>query len=266
MTPDTPLTLRFDQLRGNNEAALILYVTAGDPDISQLPKVIDALCEGGADVIEVGIPFSDPIADGPTIQASTFRALSRGVTPTSVFSALQSARPSAPLVLMGYCNPALKMGWAHFASEARAAGVSGVILSDLIADEAAEWRESAQRANLDTIFLAAPTSTDERLAKVCESSSGFVYAISRTGVTGSENPVPPDAAALVARLKRFTSLPICVGFGVSSPAQVAAIAQLSDGAIVGSALVERLGADWKDGAGRGAIVDWVRALKNATRR
>lgn len=266
MTPATPLTLRFDQLRGRNEAALILYVTAGDPEISQLPDVIDALCEGGADVIEVGIPFSDPIADGPTIQASTFRALRRGVTPTGVFSALQGARPSIPIVLMGYCNPALKLGWPHFASEAVAAGASGVILSDLIADEAAEWRESAKRASLDTIFLAAPTSTDERLAKVCESSSGFVYAVSRTGVTGSENPVPPDAAELVARLKRFTSLPICVGFGVSTPSQVGAIARLADGVIVGSALVERLATDWNDGAGRQAIVDWVRALKDATRR
>lgn len=243
---------------------MVLYVTAGDPDILELPEILSALVEGGADVIEVGLPFSDPIADGPVIQAASQRALDRGVSTSAVFEALAD-RPDVPIVLMGYMNPILRRGYDRFAGEAVSAGGDGVIVCDLTPDEAQPWTSAARAAGLDTVFLTAPTSTDERLDLVCRSASGFVYAVSRTGVTGASESGWDEAEALVGRLRSRTALPVCVGFGISTPADVRAVATFADGAIIGSWLVDFLSREWDGGRGRTKVVEAVRALKDAAR-
>lgn len=254
----------FAALRSRNEKALVLFVTAGDPTLQELPAIIDCLAEGGADVVEVGIPFSDPIADGPTIQASSQRALDRGVTPTAVLETLSRTALPVPVVLMGYYNPVLRKGIDSFAREARAAGASGTIISDLTPEEADPWLESSRAAGLDTIFLAAPTSTEARLDAVCARSSGFVYAVSRTGVTGAQASVPADVPELVGRIKSRTDTPVCVGFGISTPDHVRSVAAVADGVVVGSWLVAHLAEHWREGAGRAGLMAAVRALKAAT--
>lgn len=243
----------------------MLFVTAGDPSLEELPEILGALQDAGADVLEVGIPFSDPIADGPTIQASSQRALDRGVTPRGVLEALGRAQLHVPVVLMGYYNPILRLGLQSFASDARDAGASGVIVSDLTPEEAGNWRAAARGAGLDTIFLAAPTSTDQRLDAVCNATTGFVYAVSRTGVTGVSKSLPPEATALVDRLRARTETPVCVGFGISRPEHVREVCAVADGAVVGSWLVDRLATDWSDPVKRGGLMNEVRALKEATR-
>lgn len=258
---------RFAVLAGRGEKALVPFVLAGDPSLDVLPAILDTLAEAGADVIEVGIPFSDPIADGPTIQAAGQRALDRGVTPTMVLETLSRwQRPDGPpVVLMGYLNPILRMGFDEFASRAAEAGCAGTIVSDLTPEESDDWRAASTKAGLDTIFLAAPTSTDERLDVVCRCSTGFVYAVSRTGVTGAAQAAPPEVADLVRRIKSRTDRAVCVGFGISRPEQVAMVCEVADGAVVGSWLVDRLAADWNDGKGREALIEAVRALKEATK-
>ncbi|MBI1755689.1 MAG: tryptophan synthase subunit alpha [Fimbriimonas ginsengisoli] len=250
-------------MKTRGERALILFVTAGDPSLEELPGIIGALAEGGADVVEVGIPFSDPIADGPTIQASSQRALDRGVTPPGILQTLGAVKADVPLVAMGYLNPMLRLGLGKSAQELKAAGVSGVIVSDLIPEEAGPWQEAARPEGLATIFLAAPTSTDARLVRVAEASSGFVYAVSRTGVTGDARG-PEEALLLVDRLRSLTDLPICVGFGVSEPQHVRSVAEFADGVVIGSALVTLLAEKWHGGAGREQIVAQVQAWKAAT--
>lgn len=260
------LSATFDKLRSRNEAALVLFVTAGDPDLGQLPEILSALVEGGADIIEIGLPFSDPIADGPVIQASSQRALDRGVTPGQVLDAISRSRVDVPLVLMGYYNPVLRMGLKEFAQVSKKAGVSGTIISDLTPEEAGPWVKSSQEEALDTVFLVAPTSTDERIGAVAKQASGFVYAVSRTGVTGSHQSAPPEVSELVSRIRSHTSTPVCVGFGISKPEHVRTIAQVADGAVVGSWLVDWLAAHWNGGAGRAQLVAAVKELKDATRR
>lgn len=264
-TGPTALQTRFDQLRQKGEKALVLFVTAGDPGLEQLPAILDALSEAGADVIEVGVPFTDPIADGPTIQASSQRALDRGVTPRQVLTMLGGQDFGAPIVLMGYYNTVLRRGLAEFAQAARDAGASGTIMCDLIPEEAADWVNASQTAGLDTVFLAAPTSTEERLEAVARASSGFVYAVSRTGVTGAASQAGADVDSLVTKLKAHTGLPVCVGFGISRPEHVASVCAVADGAVVGSWLVDKLAAEWDGGAGKSALQSAVRELKNATR-
>lgn len=254
----------FEELKKKGEKALVLFVTAGDPSLAQLPGVLDALAEGGADVIEVGVPFSDPIADGPTIQASSQRALDRGVRFSGVLDAVHGF-DRAPVVFMGYYNTFFHRGLSESLSLMKSCGVCGSIVSDLIPEEADEWRAASRSAGLDTVFLAAPTSTDERLALVCGASTGFVYAVSRTGVTGAGTEVPPEVAGLVAKVRAHTSLPVCVGFGISSPAHVASVCSVADGAVIGSWLVDWLANNWNDGAGRDELVTQIRALKEATR-
>lgn len=258
---------RFAALASRKERALVPFVLAGDPSLEDLPGILDALSTAGADVIEVGIPFSDPIADGPTIQAAGQRALDRGVTPTMVLDTLSRWRSGEgpPIVLMGYLNPILRMGFDEFATRAAASGCSGTIVSDLTPEESDEWREASRRVGLDTIFLAAPTSTDERLDIVCQNSTGFVYAISRTGVTGAAQAAPPEVSDLVQRIKARTDRAVCVGFGISQPEQVAMVCQAADGAVVGSWLVDRLARDWNCGEGRDRLIEDVRRLKAATR-
>ena len=259
------IAAKFDELKSRGEKALILYVTAGDPLIEQLPDIVATLEEAGADLIEVGIPFSDPIADGPTIQAATQRALDRGVTPLQAFEWVTRSNTTCPLVAMGYYNSVLRPGLPSAATTIADAGFSGTIISDLTPEEAEPWRRASASAGLDTIFLAAPTSTDARLDTVCQMTSGFVYAVSRTGVTGAANQAPPEARTLVSRIKSRTELPVCVGFGISTPDHVRRLCEIADGVVVGSWLVDLLAREWNRGQGQAMIIDKVRDLKDATR-
>jgi len=256
---------KFEQLRARNERALILFVTAGDPSLEELPAILEALQKGGADIIEVGIPFSDPIADGPIIQASSQRALDTGVTPGAVLDVLSKTRLAVPLITMGYYNTFHRLGLNSSAQALRDAGVGGTILSDLTPEEADDWIATSKAAGLDNIFLAAPTSTDERLDQVCRRSSGFVYAVSRTGVTGSGSAVPPEVRDLVTRVKARTTLPVCVGFGISKPEHVRMVSEVADGAVIGSWLVDFLAKEWQGGNGSQVVIENIRGLKAETR-
>lgn len=258
------LAERFAELRRKGEKALICYVTAGDPSLDALPEIVMMLEEAGADAIEIGMPFSDPIADGPTIQASSQRALDRGVTPRAVLEKISQTKCEIPLVLMGYTNPVYRWGYEAFASDAKKAGLSGVILSDMTPEESDDWVNACRTNGLDTIFLAAPTSTDARLDAVCSRSTGFVYAVSRTGVTGAANQAPPEVKDLVSRIKARTELPVCVGFGISRPEHVRMVCEVADGAVVGSWLVDLLVSEWRDGNRAQEIGRQVRELKQAT--
>lgn len=261
----SPIAAKFAELRSRSEKALVLYVTAGDPSLADLPQILETLIEGGTDIIEIGIPFSDPIADGPTIQASTQRALDRSVTPAAVFEALGRCSATVPMVAMGYYNSVLRQGLDQAAQAMRSAGLSGTIISDLTPEESADWRAASAKQGLDTIFLAAPTSTDARLDEVCSRSTGFVYAVSRMGVTDARISVPPEARDLVSRIKSRTDLPVCVGFGISKPEHVRMVCEVADGAVIGSWLVDLLAREWNEGKGRAAIVERLRELKVATK-
>lgn len=256
---------KFEQLRAQGEKALVAFVTAGDPSLDELPAILACLEEGGADLIEVGIPFSDPIADGPTIQASSQRSLERGTTPTAVLEKLSAASVGVPIVAMGYVNPIHRMGYSAFAGRAAAAGIAGTIVSDLIPEEAGEWIAASRAAGLDTIFLVAPTSTEPRIEMACRECTGFLYAVSRTGVTGRPTDFSVDLPDFVARLRACTQLPICVGFGIRNPEGVREVCRHADGAVVGSFLVDRLAAEWEGGKGASAIRQAVAQLKAATR-
>lgn len=261
----TPLAAKFAALEARGEKALVLFVTAGDPALEYLPGVLQALEEGGADIIEVGLPFSDPIADGPTIQSASQRALDRGVTPAGVLETLRQCSLETPLVAMGYYNTILRSGLQESAQALTNAGISGTIISDLTPEESTPWCEASHALGLDTVFLAAPTSTDERLAEVCRRATGFVYTVSRTGVTGASSSASTDAIDLVGRLRSCSDLPICVGFGISTPADVSKVCRFADGAVVGSSLVELIHREWNGGQGRERIIEFVRELKAATR-
>ena len=260
----SPLSERFAQLRTRGEKALVTFVTGGDPSLDELPEILGTLETGGADVIEVGIPFSDPIADGPTIQASSQRALDRGTRLSGVFDAVARAKVKAPIVYMGYTNMAHRVGFNEFAGRIRDSGASGVILSDLTPEEAGVWKAAASKAGLDTTFLVAPTSTEERVRAACEASTGFVYCVSRTGVTGAGTAVPPEVAETISRIRTVSELPVCVGFGISKPDQVRMVCELADGAVVGSYLVDLLHQCWTEPGGPDQIREAIRALKRGT--
>jgi tryptophan synthase alpha chain len=227
-----------------NRPGIVAYLTAGDPDLATTREIALAAIDNGADVLELGVPFSDPLADGPVIQRASERAVARGVRLTDVLALakdLRKARPSAGLVLFSYLNPVVKLGMQPFCEQAAAAGIDGVLLTDMIVEEAAEYLEAMHAHRLSPIFLAAPTSPDKRLKAIAEASRGFVYAISRVGITGTQKQIDSDAQQLVQRLRAFTQpagIPIAVGFGISTPEQVAAVGQFADAAIVGSALVQ----------------------------
>ncbi len=231
-----------------------------------LPAILDTLQEAGADLIEVGLPFSDPIADGPVIQAANQRALEHGATPRGVLETLKGAPIEIPVVLMGYYNPVLRYGLDAFAQAAASAGASATIITDLTPEESEPWVASSRAHGLDNVFLAAPTSTDARLDEVCKRASGFVYAVSRTGVTGHASEVPADVSDLVQRVKQRTPHPVCVGFGISKPEHVRMVCEVADGAVIGSWLVRLLAQNWSNGAGRQLVLDAVSELKEATRR
>ncbi len=224
----------------HKKPGLVVYLTAGDPDLATTRDIALAAIDNGADVIELGVPFSDPLADGPVIQRASERAVAKGVRLTDVLALaaeLRAARPTCGLVLFSYLNPVVRMGMHDFCAAAKAAGVDGVLLTDMIVEEAGEYLAEMKANGLAPIFLAAPTSPDARLKAIGAASKGFVYAISRVGITGTRDTVASDAPDLVARLRRFTELPIAVGFGISNAAHVQAVGQFADAAIVGSALV-----------------------------
>jgi tryptophan synthase alpha chain len=219
---------------------IVAYLTAGDPDLATTRDIALAAIDNGADVIELGVPFSDPLADGPVIQRASERAVARGTTLTDVLGLakeLRSARPDAGLLLFSYLNPAIRMGMKTFCAKAAEAGADGVLLTDMIVEEAGEYLEAMHAHKLAPVFLAAPTSPDARLKAIAGVSQGFVYAISRVGITGTRQKVAGDAAELVARLRKFTTLPIAVGFGISNADHVKAVGEFADAAVIGSALV-----------------------------
>ena len=219
---------------------IVAYLTAGDPDLATTRDIALAAIDNGADVIELGVPFSDPLADGPVIQRASERALARGTRLTDVLGLakeLRAARPTAGLVLFSYLNPVVRMGMKTFCARAAEARADGVLLTDMIVEEAGEYLEAMREHALAPVFLAAPTSPDARLKAIAGASQGFVYAISRLGITGTQQKVAGDAAELVGRLRQFTSLPIAVGFGISNADHVKAVGEFADAAVIGSALV-----------------------------
>jgi tryptophan synthase alpha chain len=238
----TRISKRFAALRQSGELGIVAYITAGDPTLDATHKFVLALANAGADVIELGIPFSDPLADGPTIQRASERAIKAGTTLAQVIDLVREIRKSSevPIVLFSYYNPVLQLGLEKFASTAATAGADGVLITDLTPEESDDYRQVLAAHHLDTIFLGAPTSTDDRLAKIATASSGFLYLISRTGVTGVKDALTDDLPALLRRARNVTQLPIAVGFGISLPGHVSVLGGLADAAVVGSALVSEI--------------------------
>jgi tryptophan synthase alpha chain len=263
----TRISKRFAELRGSGELGIVAYITAGDPSLDATLKFVLALGDAGADVIELGVPFSDPLADGPTIQRASERALKAGTTLAGVLGLVRRIRQSSqvPLVLFSYYNPILQMGLENFASAASEAGADSVLVTDLTPEESEDYRRILGEHHLDTIFLGAPTSTDERLAKIAACSSGFLYLISRTGVTGAKDALPDDLPALLRRARSVTKLPIAVGFGISLPGHVSVLGGLADAAVVGSALVSEIEKAKSVDAAATALAERVRSFKEAAR-
>ncbi len=257
----------FTELKAKNEGALVVFTVAGHPSPEESTKVTTALAEGGADIIELGIPFSDPLADGPAIQNASQRALAHDITPGDVLEMVRAFRGKSeiPVVLMTCYNPICQYGVGRFAADAKAAGVDGVIVTDLPPEECGEWVSAARAEDLDTIFLLAPTSSTERTKKVVDLATGFVYCVSRMGVTGAREDLPPDLKNLVGRIRRETDKPIAVGFGISQPAHVAQVCRIADGAVVGSAVVSLIDKQRGTADLPQAVAQFVGELKAATR-
>ncbi len=246
--------------------ALVAYVTCGDPDLRSTREVALAAIDAGAEVIELGVPFSDPVADGPVIQRASERALKNGVSLDQVLTLAAEIRreSDAGLIVFSYFNPVLRMGLEKFAARAADVGVDGALITDLPVEEAGEYLGHMRAHNLATIFLAAPTSTDERLKSIAEASSGFVYAVSRTGVTGTRKELPEDAQKLVRRLRKSTKLPIAVGFGISVAEQFAAVGKYADAAVVGSAIVQVI--ERSPGTEAQAVAEFIKQLSGVSRQ
>ena len=241
--------------------AMVAYVTCGDPDLPTTRNIILAAIEAGADVIELGVPFSDPVADGPVIQRASERALKHGTSLAQVLTLAAEIREQAQstgLVVFTYLNPILRMGMEKFCKVARAAGVDGVLVTDLPVEEAGEYLRATRKYDLSPIFLAAPTSPDERLRSIAAASRGFVYAVSRTGVTGQRQQLAEDARKLVKRLRRVTKLPIALGFGISTAEQFAEVGEFADAVVVGSAIVETI--ERNQGREASAVGEFVKQL------
>ena len=255
----------FANLRRDRRPGLVTYTTAGDPDLGRSADILKALDRAGADVLEVGVPFSDPLADGPVIQRATERALASGTTLAGVLDLVKSVRDDvkAPIVIFSYANPLLRMGFPEFARRASGAGVDGVLALDLPIEEADEFRSVLAAHGLDTIFLLSPTTTDARIKKAAELGRGFLYGISRLGVTGARDRVASGAEAMVRRIRQHTTLPIALGFGISRPEHVAEVGLYADAAVVGSALVSLIA----EASGSPRLLErvesYVRDLKNA---
>lgn len=229
----------FERVKSEHRAAFIAYITAGDPNPERTPEIVAALERGGVDLIELGVPFSEPIADGPVIQRGADRALRAGTTVKKVLEMARKIREHSqiPILLFTYLNPVLRYGLEKLAADAKAAGVDGCLLTDLSVEEAESYVAAMRAAGLDTVFLAAPTSTDRRLELVAKYSTGFVYLVSRTGVTGERTSLSDALAPLIQRTRAVTALPLAVGFGISTPEQAGNVAKMADGVVVGSAIV-----------------------------
>jgi tryptophan synthase alpha chain len=255
----------FQQLRGAKQSGLVAYVTAGDPSLARTAEILIALAENGADVLEVGVPFSDPLADGPVIQRASERALAGGASLRGTLTMIRASREriNAPIVLFTYANPILRMGEDAFVAAARDAGIDGVLMLDLPVEEAGPFRQRLVAAGIDPIFLLSPTTTDERIKASGSLGSGFLYVISRLGVTGARDQIATDAEPLVARIRKSSDLPLALGFGISRPEHVNEVCRWADAAVVGSALVNVIaehGAS-PDVAGKaGAYVRWLKGL------
>ena len=264
----TRISRRFAELRASGELGIVAYITAGDPALDATLKFVEALADAGADVIELGVPFSDPLADGPTIQRASERALKNGTTLRGVLDLVARIRKSSqvPLVIFSYYNPVLQMGFEKFAADAASAGADGVLITDLTPEESPNYREILARHHLDTVFLAAPTSDAERLGKIAAVSSGFLYIISRTGVTGAKDSMADDLPALLRRVRSATQLPLAVGFGISQPSHVSMLGGLADAAVVGSALVSEIESAKSVEAATEALALKMRVLKEAARQ
>ncbi len=256
----------FRRLKDRGEKALIPFITAGDPDLETTRKLALEIAARGADILELGIPFSDPLADGPTIQAASNRALRHGVHLEDVLRLAGEVRRDTdiPIVLMGYYNPILQYGLERTAREAARQGVCGFIIPDLPAEEAAAWRAAVLRAGLAPIFLAAPTSGPERIKRLGRLTKGFLYYVSLTGITGARTALPPELVQELDQVRRLVKCPVAVGFGISTPEQVAWLAPYVDGVVVGSAIVERV-ARLAGPESIKEIGDFVAALKTPLR-
>jgi tryptophan synthase alpha chain len=235
----------FERTHKENRSALIAYVTAGDPSPERTPEIVAALERGGVDLIELGVPFSDPIADGPVIQRAAARALKAGTTVLKVLDIARQIRKTSetPILLFTYLNPVLRHGLDKLARDAKAAGIDGCLLTDVSVEEAEPYVAAMRAAGLDTVFLAAPTSTERRLNLVAQYSTGFVYLVSRTGVTGEQAALSQDLAPLIEKMRAATRLPLAAGFGISTPEQAGAVAKMADGVVVGSAIVRQIEKD-----------------------
>lgn len=267
----TRLSQQFQRLKNNGEAGLICFITAGDPDLDTTERLVLEMERAGVDVVELGIPFTDPLADGKTIQHSSERALLHHITLETVLESVANLRRKTqlPVVLMTYYNPVLQYGLEKFARRAATAGVDGVIITDLPPEEGHEWVTAARKHDVDRIFLLSPTSSDERMRCVGEHASGFIYCVSRTGVTGAQDRLPQDLDQLVRKIRRRTDKPIGVGFGIAKPEHVSAVVNEAgaDAAVVGSALInliEECRAKGKDPLS--ATYRFAGQLKRATRR
>ncbi len=258
----------FNQLRKNKQKAFIAYITAGDPNLSTTEKLVYAFEEAGVDIIELGVPFSDPMADGPTIQAASQRALKHHVSLTDILKMVARIRTRSqiPIALMTYYNPVFRFGDEKFAEAARESGVDGVIIPDLPPEEAGSLRQAAQRHDIATIFFMAPTTTNERLTKTVKAATGFIYYVSLTGVTGARAKLSDSIASDIRRAKKLTDKPVCVGFGISTADHVRSVGRLADGVIVGSAIVKEI----EKNAGKkelvGNVSAFVKTLVSALRR
>ena len=260
------LAQTFARLRENGRGGLVTYVTAGDPDAQTSEHILVALSEAGADVLEVGVPFSDPVADGPVIQRASERALAAGMTLRGALDLVARVRRTidTPIVLFTYANPALRMELGTFAAGAQAAGVDGVLILDYPVEEAEPLRVPLVTAGLDPIFLVSPTTTDERIRRSSELGGGFLYVISRLGVTGARDQMADNVAMLLERVRRHSSLPVALGFGISRPEHVIEACRHADAAVVGSALVNVIAEHGKNGAAERAG-EYVRWLTNPLR-
>ncbi|HZQ20231.1 MAG TPA: tryptophan synthase subunit alpha [Terriglobales bacterium] len=247
-------------LKFTKHPALVAYLTCGDPDLRTSREIAFAAISAGAEVIELGVPFSDPVADGPVIQRASERALKNGVTLADVLKLAAEIRreSDAGLIVFTYLNPILRMGLEQFAVASEKAGVDGALVTDLPVEEADAYLKQMRKRKLATVFLAAPTSPDERLKRIAEACTGFVYAVSRTGVTGARKELTEDAERLVRRIRKFTELPIAVGFGISAPEQFAAVGQFAEAAAIGSAIVQTI--ESNPGKEAEAVAEFIKQL------
>jgi tryptophan synthase, alpha subunit len=233
---------KFRELKRSGRGGFIPFITAGDPNLATTERLLIELANAGADIIELGVPFSDPVADGEVIQRASERALRNGVTVQDALTCARNIRQhtDVPIVLFSYFNPLLQFGQEPLAAAARQAGIDGVLVTDLIPEEAESWSQNLLRHELDPIFLVAPTTSDKRLVRIAHQAHGFIYAISRAGVTGERDEMTRDAEALVKRVRAASDLPVAVGFGISSPEQVRAVWRFADACVVGSAIVKQI--------------------------